>query len=421
MKILWIVNTIFPYPAEKIGVLKTSFGGWLNSLAECISENNDIELAIATVYKGKEILEFNDNKVTYYLIPGAPAIKYDKRLEEHWKNIYARFKPNLVHIHGTEFAHGLAFRNAVSNIKVVTSIQGLVSECSKVYLKGLEIKKIIRNITFRDIVKFDSLFGQQRKFNNRGKNEIKLIEKSDAIIGRTNWDYCNCKAINNNLKYYHCEENLRNSFYNQNWNIKDINRNTIFCSQASYPIKGFHYMLKGLSLVKKSFPDVKLIVAGDNILDTSTFKNRIRMSGYAKYLKQMITSLNLKDNVLFTGMLDEKSFRDRLMSSNVFVLPSILENSSNSLCEAMLMGMPCVASNVGGTSDLIENNKEGFLYDYTDYVMLANYIIKFFNDDELCIKYGNNAKYRANIRHNLNKNCMDVINIYKEIINSEKQ
>ena len=62
MKILWIVNTIFPYPSQQLGMKKNPFGGWLIGLAnKCIQEEN-IELAIATVYSGSDFKEFKDEK-----------------------------------------------------------------------------------------------------------------------------------------------------------------------------------------------------------------------------------------------------------------------------------------------------------------------------------------------------------------------
>jgi len=137
MKILWIVNTIFPYPAEKLGEKKTSFGGWLNSLLDAIKEREDFELAIATDYKGKDIKEFNDGKITYFLIPGAPSLKYNKKQEEYWKIINNKFKPDLVNLNGTEFAHGLAFINACPDVISLTSIQGLVSVYANVYYANI--------------------------------------------------------------------------------------------------------------------------------------------------------------------------------------------------------------------------------------------------------------------------------------------
>ena len=202
MKILWIVNTNFPYPASKIGQEKCCFGGWLNGLANMLKDNNDIKLAIATVYNGVDIKKFDDGKVIYYLIPGAPALKYNSNLEKYWKIVNEEFKPDLVHIHGTEFAHGLAFTKACPSVKTVTSIQGLTSAIAKVYCAGLQTSEILKNVTFRDIIKQDNIFQQKKKFTKRGKNEIELIKKTDAIIGRTIWDYANTKAINPEESYF---------------------------------------------------------------------------------------------------------------------------------------------------------------------------------------------------------------------------
>ena len=265
MKILWIVNTIFPYPAQKLNLNINVFGGWLNGLAEQLKKVPGIELAIASTYNGKEIKEFKDDKIKYYLIPGAPAIKYNKKMEKNWIIINERFKPDLVHIHGTEYAHGLAFKNACPKVKCVISIQGLVSNCSRIYYGNIPEKDILKNITFRDIIKRDSLFQARKKFEKRGKLEVGLIEKASNIIGRTTWDYSNTKAINPNVKYYKGEETLRSSFYNMEWDINHIERHTLFCSQASYPIKGIHFAIEALKIVKERYPDVKLYIAGNNI------------------------------------------------------------------------------------------------------------------------------------------------------------
>lgn len=416
MRILWIVNTIFPYPTEKLKLSKTNFGGWLNGLTYELIKNENINLAIATVYKGKKIVEFNDGKVIYYLIPGAPAIKYDKKLEEYWKEINNRFCPDLVHIHGTEFAHGLAYRNACPNDKIVTSIQGLVSAIANVYYSNISYWDIYINITFRDIIRHDNIFNQKRKFEQRGKNEIELIKKSDAIIGRTSWDYANCKAIDPNLKYYFLNETLRKSFYYKIWNIENIERHTIFCSQAGYPIKGLHYLLKAIYILKKEYPDIKLYIAGPNIIDKSSIVKKIKLSGYAKYIISLIKKYDICDQVIFTGTLNEKQMIEKLLKSHVFVSPSAIENSSNSLCEAMLIGMPCVASNVGGTSDMLKNKEEGFLYPYTESAMLAEYISKFFDNDELCIRFGMNAQKKAKERHDKEKNVKGLIEIYNHLL-----
>lgn len=130
-----------------------------------------------------------------------------------------------------------------------------------------------------------------------------------------------------------------------------------------------------------------------------------------------MNKLDLKENIYFTGILNEEQMVKQLLKANVFALPSVIENSSNSLGEAMLLGMPCVASNVGGTSDILEHKKEGFLYPYTEEAMLAEYISRFFDNDELCLELGKNAKIKANKTHNRDNNKEEIIKIYKKVNN----
>ena len=417
MKVLWIVNKIFPYPAKMLKIRENVFGGWLEGLADSLKHVSNLNLAIATVYSGNKILLFEDNKIKYYLIPGFPAIKYHKNMEQSWKYIYMQFKPDIVHIHGSEYSHGLAFVNAFPDIKNVVSIQGLVSVCEKVYYANMSFLDIIGNITLRDILKCDNLINQKHKFGIRGINEIELLRKVNFVIGRTGWDYANVKSINPSIKYFKGDETLRHGFYDKKWDINNVEKNTIFCSQAGYPIKGFHFLLHAVYLLKKLNSNIKLYVGGYNVFDSS-IKSKIKRSGYANYILKIIKKLNLEKQVIFLGLLNENQMIDRLLKSNVFVLPSVIENSSNSLCEAMLLGMPCVASNTGGTMDILENKKEGFLYPYTEPAMCAEYILKFLNSDSLSMEIGANARNTALVRHNPEKNVMNILDIYKYILNS---
>ena len=419
-KLLWIVNTIFPYPAEKLGMKKTSFGGWLNSLFGTLRKSENFELAIATVYNGKNMQKMDDGQVIYYLLPGAPALKYDKKIEKYWKFINEEFKPDLVHINGTEFAHGLAFINACPNVTTVTSIQGLVSVYADVYYANIPVKDIIKNITFRDIVKNDNIIQGRKKFIKRGKNEIEILKKTNAITGRTIWDYSNVQAINPNVKFYWSNRILREEFYqSKKWDISNIERHSIFCSQAGYPIKGLHYMIEAASILKREYPDIKVYVAGQNITKSDTIKEKMRLSDYGKYIRGLIKKYKLEENVVFTGMLDAQGMVDKLLNSNVFVQTSAIENSPNSLGEAMLLGVPCVASYVGGTCDMLEHKKEGFLYTYTEPAILAEYIKRIFENDELCMKFSKNAINKANDTHNKERITQETIDMYNDILNKE--
>lgn len=421
MKILWIVNTIFPYPAEKLGYNKSVFGGWMLGLMNKLIENDDIELAIATTYSGIELKKYIDHRVVYYLLPCKNNYKYDSNLEHYWIDINDDFKPDIVHLHGTEFAHGLAFLNVCPHVKSVVSIQGLVSLYGDAYLHGIDKSDIIKNITFRDIIKGDNLYQAQRKFLKRGETEIKILQLADRIIGRTSWDYAGTMQFTDVSKYCKCNENLRDVFYNSRWDYSKIEKHTIFVSQASYPIKGFHEVIKALATIKKYYSDVKVYVAGLNITDVSSLNKKIKLNGYAKFLIKQMKKYEVMDNIVFLGLLNEEDMVSRLLKSNVFVQASILENSPNSLGEAMLIGMPIVASNVGGTSDMLVDKKEGYLYPYGETNLLAKYIVDVFDAGDKAIELGNNARSHALKTHNRQKNANDMINIYRSITNEIKK
>ena len=419
-RILWFVNTIFPYPAKKINKNKSAFGGWLTSLHSHLINKGSLQIGIVSSYDGNEMKSYIDGNTIYYLIPNKNSINYNHLLKYYYSKVLEHFNPDIIHIHGTEFGQHLAVFDCQINAKVVTSIQGLTSVYADVYEANISKDDIYKNITIRDLLRHDTIYDQKRKFVERGLHEIAMLNKSNYIIGRTNWDYANALSITGIDKYYKCNEILRKSFYKGTWDVNKCNRNTIYYSQALYPIKGLHIMIKALSVVVKFYPNTKLYIAGNNIFKTNNIKDCLKLSGYARYINRLIKKYNLKDNIKFLGVISEDEVKKQLLNSNVFVQASSIENSPNALGEAMLLGVPVVASNVGGTSDLLIDKKEGLLYPYTEHAMLANYIMKIFSDDALATAVGTAAKAHATSTHNPRIISQDMIDIYNKIMEDEK-
>ena len=103
-------------------------------------------------------------------------------------------------------------------------------------------------------------------------------------------------------------------------------------------------------------------------------------------------------------------------SVNAVIIPSSIENAPNSLAEAEITGTPIVASFVGGNMDMLKHNEEGFLYCYNEPNMLAEYISRIFDSDELATKFSNNSKKTARERHNPQLLEETLMNIYREVI-----
>ena len=247
-------------------------------------------------------------------------------------------------------------------------------------------------------------------------NEIEALIKTNHLIGRTTWDKACSSQINDGAKYHFCNETLRDEFYIYQWDINNCEKYSIFLSQGQYPIKGLHYMLEAMPLILKKFPEAKVYISGKDMTKSDSFKDKLLMTYYGKYIKKMIRKLNLERNVVFTGPLDEVKMCQRFLKSHVFVSPSTIENESNSLSEAKIMGVPSVASYVGGVIDRIEHNIDGFHYPHDAPYMLAHYVCEIFENDNLALRFSFNAREHALKTHDREKNTRRLIEIYKEII-----
>lgn len=418
MKILWLTNIPFPEASLLMKEQPSPFGGWFVSAAAALSEHEEINLSVAFPKRGvDDVLVLDGARIKYYAFPHVSCNELNFKKNKYLNEILDQDRPDIVHIFGTEYAHTLAMVNTCweKNITVVISIQGLVSIYAKHYMACLPTS-VQNRFTPRDFLKQDNLRQQQRKFIERGKLEIEALQKVKHVIGRTTWDKACVYQINPDAQYHFCNETLRDEFYKHTWDINQCEMHSIFVSQGSYPIKGLHFMLEAMPIILKQYPDSRLYIGGQNIIQSDTLKDKLKISSYGKYIKELICKYNLKKNVVFTGVLDEQKICERYLKSHVFVCPSSIENSPNSLGESMMLGVPCVASDVGGVADLMNHKEEGFVYQVDAPYMLAYYVCEIFSDNELALNLSKKAREHALKTHNREVNRNKLINIYKYII-----
>ncbi|PLT31791.1 glycosyltransferase family 4 protein [Peribacillus deserti] len=419
MKILWLCNIPLPRISKALSMPAYNIGGWLSGLSESLLEEKDIDFNICFPLKGEmNLVEGNVDGINYFGFPSKNKNNYSY-LEETFKYVINKVNPDLLHIFGTENPYALTMINAFNNPeKTVINIQGLVSAISKHYYSGLPYNVVYR-YTLRDIIKRQNIVSDKKKFEKNGHYEKEAIKKVKNIIGRTDWDKACSTQINPNASYYHLNEILRTEFYNHEWDLNKSERNSIFISQAMYPIKGLHFVIKALSLVVKKYPEVHLYIAGSTIrIGERNLKDRLLMTSYAKYVTSLISKYNLENNITFTGSLDETSMCKRFLKSHVFVSASSLENESNSLSEAKILGVPSIASYVGGVTDRIKHKHDGFLYQHDAPYMLAYYICEIFSNDKLANEISNNARIKASEIHDRKINKTRLLEIYKDILST---
>ncbi len=381
MKLVWLVNTILPQIARSQGKRNDVIGGWTVQLADMIVDNPDVELTVFyPQHESGSAIRGNAGRINYvgFFESAIPRTEYDPDLTKRLKTEIELIQPHMIHIWGTEFVHTLSMVRAFGDREhTLISIQGLIGFLGKNYTADLP-ERIINRHTFRDLIRKDSIAEQKEKFLKRGRCESLAIIESGHIVGRTEWDHSRVMSINPGIEYHHAGEILRKEFYEKEkrWSAADSQKHRIFITQSYYPIKGIHFVLSALENVLRVYPDVRLIVSGKDMRPGS-LKDRIKQDSYGKYVCELIREKNIGDHIEFSGELSASQMLREYLKCSVFILPSVMENSSNSLGEAMILGVPCIASKTGGTPDMIRPD-EGWLYTYNDTDELSNAIIEAF-------------------------------------------
>lgn len=412
MKLLWLCNMAPGIAQEKKG----RGGLWIDHVLEDLRSVEDITIRI--LFPGKPGQQGSaDGRCSYTSFESGLPYVYKPELEGYFVRELADFGPDVIHVWGTEYAHTLAMVNAAEKAGMLDhlaiSIQGLCSVYAGHYAEGVPCA-IRKNNTFRDFIRRDNMDLQQKKFALRGELEVQALRKARHVIGRTHWDKACTSRINPAAQYHFCNETLREPFYEGTWHRETCQKHRIFASSCVYPVKGFHYLLEAFGEVVKTCPDATLAVPGKSFFAHSA-REKLRQSGYQKYLSDLAEKYGLEDKIEFLGSLNAEQMKENYLKANVFVLPSTIENSPNSLGEAMLLGVPCVASDVGGVTTMMVHGKEGWVYQSTASYVLAHYIHEVFAHGQEAQTMGAAAKTHAQITHDPKRNLETLLSIYESL------
>lgn len=417
MKVLWFTNT--PCSAiEKIG-LKINIGGWLVSLEQEIKNIPDVELAICFYYN-EPLKPFFYKGTHYYPV-------YRKNRKSKLGRLFDRmfinsnddenevqelikvindFNPQLIHVHGTEENFGLILE--YTQIPVVISIQGLINPYLEKFFSGVPKIAALKHESFIDKLLFSGILRTFKLFGKKAKREATILKQTKFIIGRTDWDRRITKLFSPDNQYFVGNEILRTSFYQQPWNKNKFSNPLQIITITSDSIyKGFETIIKTAELLSK-YSNYNFTWKIIGLSNKSTIVKIVN-----SWLK-----CDYKNNKLeLVGTKNEIEIYNLLISSDIYCQVSHIENSPNSLCEAMLLGMPIIATNVGGTSSLLIDKKEGILVQEGDYYAIAGAIIEMNQNFNKAKDYAEAARKVALNRHNKQQIASDIYSIYTKIIN----
>ena len=188
-------------------------------------------------------------------------------------------------------------------------------------------------------------------------------------------------------------------------------------------------MLKAMPAILKKYPQAKIYVAGNRITAYQTLKDKIKISSYGKYILELLQEYELQEKVVFLGRMNAEEMKAQYLRSSMFVCPSVIENSPNSLGEAMVLGVPCVTALCGGVPSIFTDGVDGIGYpgygakEYQDAAdkeqaqadRLAQAVIAMWGDEARRVQFTKNASEHAKSTHDGQANYERLIEIYTQI------
>lgn len=418
IKVLWFTNTSSLY---EFGKHSYHGGGWIDSLESLLVKKEEIELAIS-FFHTKDFKKSTINNTTYYPL-------YRKRLRNNpikfilnnyqgnleveeevlpkLLEVINDFRPDVINVFGTEGIFSAI--QMYTDIPVVIHLQGLINPITDTYFPP-NISKwdfFIEPTYFINLLIGTSPFFSIKKIKRQAFRERKNLLNSKFVMGRTEWDYSCTELFAPNAKYFHVDEVLRDVFY-FNTIVTDKEKEFIGIVSTISPT-----MYKGIDTILKS---AKLIKNNCNL---KIRWNLVGLERDDKLLRFFENKLNVKHQEIgieCLGVLNPNELVNLLSKNDLFIHPSYIDNSPNSVCEAQILGMPVIACNVGGLSSLIEHNETGILIPSNGFVELASEIKNFSKNPLKYKSMGLNAQKKAVSRHDREKIIEDLLHVYTEIL-----
>ncbi|ALC04866.1 hypothetical protein CDES_02020 [Corynebacterium deserti GIMN1.010] len=417
MKILWVTNVAPASSSSREGTSPSPLAGWITSIAHLLEKEESWTPIVAyPVAKLDKPLDFSQALRDGHILFNPKMVDTPAFLAQ-WQDMLRTLQFEAVHLFGTELPHSLVVANATKELglPLIVNIQGLVSVIGDHITAGLQDVKW-HQMTLRSLLKGDSVKGLQRTYRSRGDREKAALRLADYVIGRTEWDEACARQLAPQASYIKLNETLREVFYEGDWDPDECKPFSIVMSQAKNPLKGLHFAVEMLSLVREEFPTATLTIAGRPPYYSNVLKQRLLGTQYGTYVRNLVKKSGLSEALYFSGVKSDIDIKKLFLSSNVFLSASSIENESNSLSEAKSLAMPCVASYVGGVASRIVHHETGYFYQHDAPYMAAYFIKSIFRDPYKSQKLGKLAQQSTRSSLSPEKNLEELLSIYRKVV-----
>ena len=320
--------------------------------------------------------------------------------------LYSRnvFKEELSKNEIRIFDLGLKFKyNFLGVIRLIKIIKSNNYDIVHVHLFPADLFGAVASLFFHKNVKF--IFTEHSVFNRRRSNKIfKLIDL--FTYSRYSKVICVSEKVKESLVAWIPETDHKTVVIKNAVPVGEIREQKEYVYDILFvgslkKVKGLDVFFEAIKLLEIKYGrKLKVGVVGDGSLN--------------KELKGIAERLNISESVEFLGV--RKDINDLMRKSKIFVLPSRWEGLPMVILEAMALGMPVVATKVGGIPEVIEDGKDGILVEPENPDELAEAILRLLEDDGLRSLISLNAYKKIKRKYSIERYTKDLLNLYKEVI-----
>lgn len=333
---------------------------------------------------------------------------YSKENEKKMIEAIEDFKPDIVHVNNFQRQLSASIIKATNkkNIPIVFTAHDMQAICpaSAMLYEGRIcedcIKKGYKACIEKNCIKKSKLKSILGVMEAKYYRINKIYKKIDYIIAPS--EFIKLQLIKGKLEYKKMQT-LHNFVINEEDESNKIIGDYAFYFGRLSIEKGILNLIEAIKNIRNG----KLVIAGGG-----PEKDKI-----IEFIKEN----NLEDRVRLVGYLNQKEIKNYIRNSRFVVVPSIwYENCPYSILETMEIGKPIIGSQIGGIPELIENEKNGFLYKYNDINELSEKMKILFTDTKIVKNQSKMSrmiyeeKYSENIYYN------EIINIYYTLAKENK-
>jgi glycosyltransferase involved in cell wall biosynthesis len=393
--------------------------GWIVSLEAELTKIPNVQLGISFTCYQSDVSQFTIGDTRYFPISIEPIknkfkqifARFAHRIEneniiQRYLDTIQQFKPDIIHIFGTENNFGLIVSKTA--IPCIIHLQGNLTVNDLKWYSGLTSIDVIKYSKKWLLLKGHGLYHDYFVNKKAAEREKKIFRSCKYFMGRTDWDRRLSSVLSPDSKYFLCDEIMRPGFYIHQWQPQIKQTNFVIISTIRNNIyKGLETIFQCKKILQLYFPGYEILwgIAG------------VKEEHEISYLVERKYKAKFRDyNIKLLGPLDQEGLITEMLKANLFVHSSHIDNSPNGVCEAMLLGMPVIASYVGGTPSIISDKKEGLLVQDGDPYALAGAIIELIKDRSLANRLGANARERSITRNDPARIVNDVVDIYSSVL-----